>query len=256
MFDIAHTDDFKHETCTKSIHDKWSPVNNALYTKRVIFSDMTRGQRIKARRESLGMSQQDLADACGWKSKSRISNYETDFREPDARDIQKMARALETTAAWLDYGDTQPPQKITGGEALTRSIPVISLADVITWPSCMEATRDTKKETVPMYAKEYENCYAIRITNDLMISSSSTEESVRPGEVIIVDPRQKPKDGKLVIAYKKGSDEAMFKKYAVDGSDRYLYSLKKPGPKPIKMDETVEIRGVVVLILPPPRVPA
>jgi transcriptional regulator with XRE-family HTH domain len=52
------------------------------------------GQRIKRFRKAAGISQAQLADACGWKSQSRVGNYESGTREPTLADIQTIASAL------------------------------------------------------------------------------------------------------------------------------------------------------------------
>lgn len=52
------------------------------------------GKRIKRLRKIAQMSQAQLAEACGWKSQSRIGNYEADSREPSFADIEAMASAL------------------------------------------------------------------------------------------------------------------------------------------------------------------
>lgn len=51
-------------------------------------------QRIKRFRKAAGLSQADLADACGWKSQSRVGNYEVGTREPTLADITAIAEAL------------------------------------------------------------------------------------------------------------------------------------------------------------------
>lgn len=51
-------------------------------------------QRIKRLRKASGMSQSQLAEACGWKSQSRVGNYEAGTREPTLADIASMATAL------------------------------------------------------------------------------------------------------------------------------------------------------------------
>jgi len=251
MFNVVHSNDYRHAACTLSIHDK-SLLNSAeTYTKRDIFTDMTRGQRIKTLRMKLKMSQLQLALACGWKSKSRVSNYETDFREPSTKDVQKMANALGVSASWLDYGDGKiPAPRHTEFVDLTYSIPVLSWSEVIIWHNC---TDDLKKdliknrEKIVMCEKGYEGCYGLRVTNDLM------EPTAKIGETIIVDRICPPKDGSLVVACIPGAQEAMFKKYTIDGHKRYLRSISGDIDK-IDVDEKVKILGVVIRIKPPDRI--
>ncbi|MFS2091731.1 XRE family transcriptional regulator [Pseudomonas sp. Pseusp11] len=52
------------------------------------------GQRIKRLRKAAGISQAQLAEACGWKSQSRVGNYEAGTREPTLADIAAMAKAI------------------------------------------------------------------------------------------------------------------------------------------------------------------
>lgn len=52
------------------------------------------GQRIKRLRKAAKMSQAQLAEACGWKSQSRVGNYEAGTREPMLADIAEIAKAL------------------------------------------------------------------------------------------------------------------------------------------------------------------
>lgn len=59
------------------------------------------GNRIKQRRELLGMSQEDLAHKVGYKSRSSINKIETDGRGLPQSKIIAFAKALETTPAYL-----------------------------------------------------------------------------------------------------------------------------------------------------------
>ena len=58
-------------------------------------------QRIKRLRKEAGLSQAQLADACGWKSQSRVGNYEAGTREPNLADISAIAKALRIDDAQL-----------------------------------------------------------------------------------------------------------------------------------------------------------
>ncbi|BAU74929.1 helix-turn-helix domain-containing protein [Metapseudomonas furukawaii] len=54
----------------------------------------TLGTRIAHYRKLKGLSQQALANECGWESQSRIGNYERDTREPSFDDLRRIAKAL------------------------------------------------------------------------------------------------------------------------------------------------------------------
>lgn len=70
----------------------------------------TLGQRIKRHRKAAGLSQAALAAACGWKSQSRVGNYEADSREPSLADLRLIAKALGVAESEiiLDYKPSTP----------------------------------------------------------------------------------------------------------------------------------------------------
>lgn len=59
------------------------------------------GQIIKQRREELGMSQEELANKAGYKSRSSINKIEVDGRGLPQSKIIAIAKALRTTPAFL-----------------------------------------------------------------------------------------------------------------------------------------------------------
>ncbi len=84
---------------------------------------MTIYERIKYLRESLNMSQQELAEKVGYKDKSAISKVERGDRDINQTMIMKYAKALGVSPTYILYGkeaETQknPPAepKLTEGE--------------------------------------------------------------------------------------------------------------------------------------------
>lgn len=59
------------------------------------------GERIKSRREALGMSQDELAKKVGYKSRSSINKIEADGRGLPQKKIVAFATALDTTPSYL-----------------------------------------------------------------------------------------------------------------------------------------------------------
>lgn len=70
---------------------------------------MTLGERIKARRKEIGMTQTELANKTGYADKSAISKIEKGLIELGQKGIVTFANALDTTPAflmgWLDDED-------------------------------------------------------------------------------------------------------------------------------------------------------
>lgn len=88
------------------------------------------GQRIKSRREALGMSQQELAELVGYKSRSSINKIELGKNDILQSTIKKIASVLNCTPSYLmgglddtiDFSDL-PPNIIPLPQ--TRKVPLL-----------------------------------------------------------------------------------------------------------------------------------
>ncbi|MCH8530336.1 MAG: helix-turn-helix transcriptional regulator [Saccharospirillum sp.] len=66
----------------------------------------TVAERIKAARAAKKMSQNELANRCGWpEMQARISNYEKGRTEPAYADLVKIAKVLSVDPAYLAFGE-------------------------------------------------------------------------------------------------------------------------------------------------------
>lgn len=75
----------------------------------------TFAERLKHARDQKGISQEALAAACGWKTRTRITNYEKD-QEPENLDaIERLAAALDVSPAWLAFGES-PGERLSAEE--------------------------------------------------------------------------------------------------------------------------------------------
>ena len=68
-------------------------------------------QRIRKRREELGLSQEELAQKMGYKSRSSINKIEMGENDIPQSKIVQFARALNTTQAYLKGWEDNPDQK-------------------------------------------------------------------------------------------------------------------------------------------------
>ena len=62
---------------------------------------MTLGQRIRKRREELGLSQTELSERLGFKSRSSVNKIEMDVQAPRQKIIKALADALDTTVGYI-----------------------------------------------------------------------------------------------------------------------------------------------------------
>ena len=74
---------------------------------------MAIGTNIKRRRTELRMSQQELADAMGYKTRSTIAKIESGENDVSQKKLRKLANALDTTAEALisEYAPVSGPQE-------------------------------------------------------------------------------------------------------------------------------------------------
>lgn len=70
---------------------------------------MTIGERIKNRRIEMGLTQTELAQKIGFKTKTAICKIETDDRELRQSKIKPIAEALDTTVEYImGWTDEEP----------------------------------------------------------------------------------------------------------------------------------------------------
>lgn len=62
---------------------------------------MAIGDRIRSRREELGLTQQELAERLGYKSKSAINKIEMGINDVTQKKVPLYAKALETSIEYL-----------------------------------------------------------------------------------------------------------------------------------------------------------
>lgn len=103
---------------------------------------MTIGQRVKLRREELGLSQEELAKRIGYKSKTSINKIELDFRNLTQSKIKAIADALDTTPSYIMGWDEEAEEakKAAPGEEDSLNAEIIKLF--------MGLTADQKKEAL------------------------------------------------------------------------------------------------------------
>ena len=105
------------------------------------------GQRIKQRREELGISQEELAKKAGYKSRSSINKIEVDGRGLPQSKIVLIAKALETTPAALMGWDTQieKPQALAAhfeGDDFTEE----ELEDIMKYAEFVKSRRNKSSD--------------------------------------------------------------------------------------------------------------
>ena len=108
---------------------------------------MAIGERIKARREELGLSQQQLADRLGYKSKATINKIEMGINGVQQKRVVDFAHALDTSIEYLmemdeGVGNFQQQEYYTNPETA-------KLADEMTVNPELKALFDVQRDMSP-----------------------------------------------------------------------------------------------------------
>lgn len=211
----------------------------------------TLGSRIAHYRKKVGLSQKELATACGWGSQSRVGNYEKDTREPSLEDIAVIAKALGITSEDLifrtEHGNTQVTQQ---PYREPRGYPVISWVAAGTWAdSCENPPLEEAEDWLDSSEMAGPCGYWLEIDGESMVSPAGF--SFPPGTRILIQPEGFDLiSGKLYVAKLLTTGETTFKQYARDAGIEYLRPLN-PSFRTLEVDENVRIIGRVVDAKPP-----
>lgn len=223
---------------------------------------MLLSERIKIAMEAAGVSQVDLARACGVKPPSVHGWLSGKAKFLRGENLLQAARALNVSQDWLATGEG-PMKPVAAGETRaapatfdenvtrvpmgTRPIPVISSVQA-------GALRDMDAPYEPGdgYAVIYTDDMALsRWTFSLEVEGESMLPRFQPGDLLIVDPELSPNPGNFVVA-RNGTNQATFKKYRPRGVDEHghmvfeLVPLNEDYPTLRSDTEKLTVLGVVV----------
>lgn len=208
-------------------------------------------ERVKERLKDLGMTQDALASKIGV-TRSAITHYLAGRRVPSLSQFEKLAKVLETSPGWLQYGPyiEVPTEKIKKLLSSLHPVPILSWEQVVEFEDITELNPDEVKEWVPNYYVQATNSYALRIKGDAMTSSTGQSKSFHEDDIIVVDYGVPAKPGDFVIALLPDAKEATFKQYVVDAGIQYLKPLNPQYPT-IQIDDRIHLHAVLSFYISP-----
>ncbi len=208
----------------------------------------TFGSRLKQRMAHLDVTRNDVAAFTGI-SAVCLHQYIHDLKIPRPKRLKRLCIFLKVSSDWLLYGDGENNSE-NNQEFLTSfrdlSVPILKHYQVSDWiehdilPGSCDKTEICLIGGKAMSIKSY----AIRVVGRSMVSSNNPAKSLYDGDIVIVDPELKPKEGALVLC-KISEHEARFRQYNTDGNAVVLQALDPQYPALYLTDPNVKIIGVV-----------
>lgn len=174
----------------------------------------TIGDRIKARREALGMTQEELADLLGYRGKSSVSKLESGQGDPGQSKVLAFARALKTTPAYL-MGWVEDPMP-TGIPSGFEPIPKMVKRPLVGSIACGEPI--TAEENIEDYVDVPEDAhcdFCLRCKGDSMIDAG-----IHDGDLVYIHIQPEVENGQIAAVRIDG--EATLKRVFWDKGSQVL----------------------------------
>ena len=174
----------------------------------------TIGDRIKARREALGMTQEELADLLGYRGKSSVSKLESGQGDPGQSKVLAFARALKTTPAYLMgwVEDPMPTGIPPGFEPLPKTVKRPLVGSI----ACGQPI--TAEQNVEDYVDVPEDAqcdFCLRCKGDSMIDAG-----IHDGDIVYIHIQPEVENGQIAAVRIDG--EATLKRVFWDEQQQVL----------------------------------
>ena len=196
------------------------------------------GHRIKARREQLQMTQEELAKKIGYKSKTTITKIENGTNDIVQSKVCDFAKALNTTPAYLmGWEDLEQLTPKSNGYPTVR-IPV--LGDVAAGVPILAQQDIIGYEDIPADMAKTGEYFGLKIKGDSM------EPKIHDNDIVIVKSMSDAENNDIVIAMI--NNEATCKRLHKYSNSVVLTAINSDY-KPIEVtpDENIQILGKVVM---------
>jgi SOS-response transcriptional repressor LexA len=207
------------------------------------------GDRIKARRKDLKMSQLALANAFAKPvSHTSVCHWENGFAEMSSASLIEVARILKCSVDYLTAESNDIQSDLT--KLQSTELPPVPL---IPWKYVAEAVKDINNLTPKSITgwlccpkRHGSQTYALKVLDNAMTQGVSEKQNFSKGSILFVDPMKEPVNGSYVIAKIPGKEIPIFKQYIIDGLNYYLFSHDK-NYEPITITgKRFKIYGVVI----------
>lgn len=193
--------------------------------------------RIKKLREAKGMTQEQLAEKTGYKTRSAINKIEAGLRDINQSQIVSFANALNVSPAYLmgwekDSNDNSKNQNILHIPVLGKVAAGIPLEAIEEIEDYEEISKSLSDES------EY---FALRIRGESM------EPKFSDGDVVIIRKQDDVESGEIGVVIINGSDATIKKVMKQDNGIMLIATNQSIYPPKFYDNETIEKLPVKIL---------
>ena len=202
----------------------------------------TIGSRIRSRREELGLSQEELGNKLGYKSRSSINKIELDQRNLTQSKIKAIADALNTTPAYIMGWESEDQPPIPNSPNI-HPLPAMKQWKVLGGTACGQPLFKPLEDASVLAPADIDADFVFQCVGDSMINAR-----IFDGDTVFVKEGEVP-DGQIGVV-RVGEEYTLKRIY--HGSDYLELRSENPMYPPIIIrgeQENAEIVGRAVQFL-------
>lgn len=193
---------------------------------RITGGEMTLGDRIRELMTQCEWSEGELARRSGVNQPTIHRILVGTSRDPRAANLDKIAKALSTTAEYLRNGKVIQQSNVVAGPEIKGRFPLISWVAAGAWSEITEiAPEEATLYPCPVSCSQR--------TFVLRVQGISMEPLFRDGDLIFIDPDADVRHGSYVVARLDDHNEATFKQLIIEGGQKYLKPVNPNWPEQI-----------------------
>ena len=174
------------------------------------------GERIKECREKLGLTQDELAQITGYKSRSSINKIEKGGNDLPQSKIVAFAKALKTTPAYLMGWEDEKPNASIPPSDKVHMIPIFGSV-----AAGFGAYADS--DILGYMPLVVENSYDVENTLIIKVEGVSMYPTICDGDKIVVRKQDSVDNGRIAVVMI--GDEAVVKRIECDKNKLTLHSI-------------------------------
>ena len=214
---------------------------------------MTLAERLTTAMERSGITQAELARACGVKPPSVNGWLSGKSKFLRGENLLKAAAVLGVSQQWLATGEgpmaaavaPSGSSNVELGPDVKGRVPLVSWVQAGAWcEACTPVDVSEVERWLDCPVPHSKSTFVLRVRGDSMTAPTGNARTYPEGCLIFVDPeRRSPVNGDRIVACLEGCNEVTFKVFKDEDGRRWLQPLN-PSHEPIR--EPFKVLGTVI----------